>query len=185
MALFSGKIVDAYYSDPDLKFIEVLYEADEQQKKGGVDLLSHALTVDEKDDQFKDLLKEWSLDQIDESTKARNEQYRDEFRMAFHNYAMEHDLYGHGNVDENKKLLDNAVLRSEGARPDSDLVQGSMNLVFDFDPEDEKQKEDLFKLKLKMFEQPHVDESKSRKLKSDIRKADTPLAAIQAYSKFK
>ena len=60
-----------------------------------------------------------------------------------------------------------------------------MYLVFDFDPEDEKQKEDLFKLKLKMFEQPHVDESKSRKLKSDIRKADTPLAAIQAYSKFK
>ena len=40
MALFSGKIVDAYYSDPDLKFIEVLYEADEQQKKAGVDLLS-------------------------------------------------------------------------------------------------------------------------------------------------
>ena len=65
MALFSGKIVDAYYSDPDLKFIEVLYEADEQQKKAGVDLLSHALTVDEKDDQFKDLLKEWSCGEGD------------------------------------------------------------------------------------------------------------------------
>lgn len=185
MAVFSGKIVDAYFSNPELTTVELLYEADEKQQEAGVELIAHHLQVDEEDSQFQDLLKEWSYEQIDEATKARNEQYRDEFRMAFHNYAMEHDLYGHGNVDENKKLLDNAVLRSEGARPDSDLVQGSMNLVFDFDPEDEKQKEDLFKLKLKMFEQPHVDESKSRKLKSDIRKADTPLAAIQAYSKFK
>ena len=184
MALFSGKIVDAYYSDPDLKFIEVLYEADEQQKKAGVDLLSHALTVDEKDDQFKDLLKEWSLDQIDESTKARNEQYRDEFRMAFHNYAMEHDLYGHGNPDENKALLDHSILKSEG-KTDPDLVQGSLNMLFEFDIEDKIHKEDLFKLKLKMFEQPKVEKSKSQKLKADLRKSSTPMEAIAVYTKFK
>ena len=172
MALFSGKIIDAYYSDPDLKFIEVLYEADEQQKKGGVDLLSHALTVDEKDDQF------------DESTKARNEQYRDEFRMAFHNYAMEHDLYGHGNPDENKALLDHSILKSEG-KTDPDLVQGSLNMLFEFDIEDKVQKEDLFKLKLKMFEQPKVEKSKSQKLKADLRKSSTPMEAITAYTKFK
>tara|TARA_Y100000782_G_C10015905_1_gene194889 strand:+ start:175 stop:561 length:387 start_codon:yes stop_codon:yes gene_type:complete len=128
-------------------------------------MIAHHLTVDENDSQFQDLLKEWSYEQIDEATKARNEQYRDEFRMAFHNYAMEHDLYGHG---DNK-----------------DLIQGSINLIFDFDPEDEKQKEDLFKLKLKMFEQPQVEKSKSRKLKSDIRKAITPLETILAYTKFK
>ena len=128
-------------------------------------MIAHHLTVDENDSQFQDLLKEWSYEQIDEATKARNEQYRDEFRMAFHNYAMEHDLYGHG---DNK-----------------DLIQGSINLIFDFDPEDEKQKEDLFKLKLKMFEQPQVEKSKSRKLKSDIRKASTPLETILAYTKFK
>ena len=37
MAIFSGKIVDAYYSDPELKFIEIMYEADEQQKEAGVE----------------------------------------------------------------------------------------------------------------------------------------------------
>ena len=128
-------------------------------------MISHHLTVDENDSQFQDLLKEWSYEKIDEATKARNEQYRGEFRMAFHNYAMEHDLYGHG---DNK-----------------DLIQGSINLIFDFDPEDEKQKEDLFKLKLKMFEQPQVEKSKSKNLKSDIRKASTPLETILAYAKFK
>ena len=141
-------------------------------------MISHHLTVDENDSQFQDLLKEWPYEKIDEATKARHDQHRDEFRMAFHNYAMEHDLY-----DEVLQLR-NAVLKSEGAI-NKDLIQGSINLIFDFDPEDEKQKEDLFKLKLKMFEQPQVEKSKSRKLKSDIRKASTPLETILAYAKFK
>ena len=138
-------------------------------------MISHHLTVDENDSQFQDLLKEWPYEKIDEATKARNEQYRGEFRMAFHNYDIEHGLYGYDNMDENKKMLDN----------DKDLIQGSINLIFDFDPEDEKQKEDLFKLKLKMFEQPQVEKSKSKNLKSDIRKASTPLETILAYAKFK
>ena len=183
MAIFSGRIVDAYYSNPELSTIELLYEADEKQKKDGLEILSHHLLVDEEDDQFQDLLKEWSYEQIDEATKARNEQYRDEFRMAFHNYAMDHDLYGHGNKDEGKALLDYAVLKSEG-RTDPDLVQGSLNMLFEFDPEDEVQKEDLFKLKLKMFEQPKVEKSKKQKLKADLRKSNTPMDAVCAYSKF-
>ena len=179
MALFSGKIVDAYYSDPDLKFIEVLYEADEQQKKAGGDLLSHALTVDESDQQYKDLLGEWDLNQIDEATKARNEQYRDEFRIAFHNYATEHNLYQHGNPDTHNEILDKNFLKETVDQ------QASFDIIFDFDPDNEVHKEQLFKLKLKMFEQTHVDESKSRKNKTELRKADTPLDAIVVYSKFK
>ena len=154
MAIFSDKIVDAYYSDPDLKFIEILYEADEVQKAEGIELLSHHLSVDEEDPQYNDLLKEWSLNQIDEATKARNEQYRDEFRIAFHNYATEHGLYQHGNVDTHNSILDKNFLK------DTVLDQASIDIIFDFDPDNEVHKEQLFKLKLKMFEQTHVDESK-------------------------
>ena len=179
MAIFSGKIVAAYYSDPELKFIEILYEADEQQKKDGVDLLSHALSVDESDQQYKDLLGEWDLNQIDEATKARNEQYRDEFRIAFHNYATEHNLYQHGNPDTHNEILDKNFLKETVDQ------QASFDIIFDFDPDNEVHKEQLFKLKLKMFEQTHVDESKSRKNKTELRKADTPLDAIVVYSKFK
>ena len=184
MAIFSGKIVDAYYSNPEYTTVELLYEADNKQQEAGMKIIAHHLTVDENDSQFQDLLKEWSYEQIDEATKARNEQYRDEFHMAFHNYAMKYDLYSHDDMDENKKMLDNAVINFESAK-DKDLIQGSINLIFDFDSEDEKQKEDLFKLKLKMFEQPQVEKSKSKNLKSDIRKASTPLETILAYTKFK
>ena len=184
MAVFSGKIVDAYFSNPELTTVELLYEADEKQQEAGVELIAHHLQVDEEDSQFQDLLKEWSYEQIDEATKARNEQYRDEFRMAFHNYAMEHDLYGHGNPDENKALLDHSILKSEG-KTDPDLVQGSLNMLFEFDIEDKVHKEDLFKLKLKMFEQPKVEKSKSQKLKADLRKSSTPMEAIAVYTKFK
>ena len=178
MAIFSGKIVDAYYSNPELSTIELLYEADEKQKKDGLEILSHHLSVDEKDDQFQDLLKEWSYEQIDEATKARNEQYRDEFRMAFHNYATEHDLYQHGNPDTHAETLQKVY------GPSNDLAQGSLNTIFDFDPENEYHKEDLFKFKLKMFEQDHVESSKSKIKKTEIRKASTPLEAIIAYLKF-
>ena len=63
--------------------------------------------------------------------------------------------------------------------------QATFDVIFDFDPDNEVHKEQLFKLKLKMFEQPHVDESKSRKNKTELRKAETPLDAIVVYSKFK
>ena len=179
MAIFSDKIVDAYYSDPDLKFIEILYEADEVQKSEGVELISHHLSVDEEDPQYNDLLKEWSLNQIDEATKARNEQYRDEFRIAFHNYATEHGLYQHGNVDTHNSILDKNFLK------DTVLDQASIDIIFDFDPDNEVHKEQLFKLKLKMLAQTHVDESKSRKNKTELRKAETPLDAIVVYSQFK
>ena len=38
MAIFSGRIVDAYYSNPELSTIELLYEADEKQKKDGLEI---------------------------------------------------------------------------------------------------------------------------------------------------
>ena len=179
MAICSGKIVDAYYSSPDHTSIELLYEADEVQKAEGVDLLSHHLSVDEEDQQYKDLLEEWSLNQIDEATKSRNEQYRDEFRIAFHNYAAEHDLYQHGNPDTHNSVLDKNFLKETVDQ------QASFDIIFDFDPDNEVHKEQLFKLKLKMFEQTHVDESKSRKNKTELRKAETPLDAIVVYSQFK
>lgn len=181
MAVFSGRIIDAYFSNPELTTVELLYEADEKQKESGLDVVAHHLVVDEEDSQFQDLLKEWSYEQIDEATKAKNEQTRDEFRIAFHNYATEHNLYQHGNWDTHDQVL--RKLPPSAQVPD-DLAQGSMNMIFEFDPEDEKQKEDLFKLKLKMFEQSHVEENVSKTLKADIRKASTPLQAIIAYAKF-
>jgi len=65
-----------------------------------------------------------------------------------------------------------------------DESQGSLNIVFDFDPENTEHKEVLFKMKLKMFEQDVVKNSKKRKAKTEIRKSETPVEAIRAYASF-
>ena len=62
--------------------------------------------------------------------------------------------------------------------------QADLSLIFDFDPEISEQKEGLFKLKLQMFEQDIVKNSKSKVAKATIRKASTPIEAIVAYKKF-
>ena len=62
--------------------------------------------------------------------------------------------------------------------------QGSLDILFEFDEENDVHKEILFKLKLKMFEEDVVKNSKAKKSKTDIRKAKTPIEAIVAYKKF-
>ena len=86
------------------------------------------------------MLEEFSYESIDQCTRQKNEADRQVFRDAFHRYATEHNLYGHGS-DSSKNSEEN---------------QGSLDLLFDFDPENTEHKETLFKLKLKMFEQEEV-----------------------------
>jgi hypothetical protein len=62
--------------------------------------------------------------------------------------------------------------------------QASLDILFDFDPEDDKHKEELFKLKLKIFDQDVVQKSKATKKKTSIRKSETPLEAIVLYNSF-
>ena len=62
--------------------------------------------------------------------------------------------------------------------------QSNFNLLFDFDPEDNNHKEQLFKLKLKMFEQDVVKNSKARTKKTALRTAKTPLETIEVYKSF-
>jgi len=175
MAIFSDRIVNAYYTNPELTAIEILYEADENHKKAtGNDLVAHYLAVDEDDWQYQDLLKEWPLEAIDDATKAQNEEVRNEFRVAFHNYATEHGLYQHGNPDAHKLALDG----------ETNTVSVLFDTICSFDAENTTHKEELFKLKLKMFEQEHVEDSKDKEAKSELRKSKTVTDAIIAYNKF-
>ena len=156
---FSGKIIEAYYSNPELDTVCVLWSDGKVARE-------YYVVVDEEDHQFQALLKEYSYESLDEATRNRNEQARQEFRDAFHRYATENNMYGHGSTDSPEES------------------QGSLDILFDFDEEDEAHKEVLFKLKLKMFEEDVVKNSKAKKGKTDIRKAKTPIEAIVAYKKF-
>ena len=159
--LFCGRIVEAYYSNPELDTVAILWSDGEKNRE-------YYVNVDEEDDQWNALLKEWSLESLDECTRGRHEQGRNEFREAFHRYATENNMYGHGSTE----------------MPIKDETQGSLDIIFDYDSDDVEQKEQLFKLKLKIFEQDVVKKSNARKKKADIRKAESPIEVIGLYSTF-
>ena len=67
MAIFSGKIVDAYYTDEKLSNVSVLYN---YEKDGDTLVGQYNLVVDETEGQFQDLLKERSYDDIEKATNV-------------------------------------------------------------------------------------------------------------------
>jgi hypothetical protein len=164
---FCGRIVEAYYSNPELDTVAIMWSDGEKNRE-------YYVNVDEEDDQFNALLKEWSYESLDECTRGRNEATRQEFRDAFHRYATEQGLYTHGNphYQEGKEIV--KIVERDNVE----------ELLFEYDSENYQHKEELFKLKLKMFEQDVVRDSKDKTKKSAIRKAETPVEAISAYNTF-
>ena len=177
---FVGRIIEAYYTSPNLDNVCVIYNyevpddgvhtaADGETPNGGEMAAGvYNIGIEEGGARLAALLEEFSYEAIDECTRNKNENARQEFRDAFHRYATQNNMYGHG--------LD--------AGSNQDESQGSLNIIFEFDPEDNDHKEVLFKMKLKMFEQDAVKNSKKRKAKTEIRKAETPVEAIKAYASF-
>ena len=158
---FCGRIVEAYYTNPELDSVAILWSDGDKNRE-------YYVNVDEEDDQFNALLKEWSYESLDECTRNKHEVTRQEFRDAFHQYATEHNLYTHGDPD--------------GRKPEE--KQASLDLLFEFDPEKHQHKEELFKLKLKVFEQDVVKNSKAKTKKTALRKAETPLEVVSIYYSF-
>jgi len=174
---FCGRIVEAYYTNPELDTVAVLWH-DTGDSAETQTLREYYIAVDEENEQFQYLLKEFSYDSIDECTRDRNEATRTEFRDAFHRYATENNLYGHGDDGTNRAPEPEAMVAP------AEETMPSVDIMFEYDEEDEVQKESLFKMKLKMFEQDVIQKSKAKVKKAAIRKAKTPLEALVAYSAF-
>lgn len=184
---FCGRIVEAYYSNPELDTVAIMWSDGEKNRE-------YYVVVDEEDDQFQALLKEWSYESLDECTRSRNEQTRQEFRDAFQRYAAQQGLYGFGNPDNQIKTVTEFVeVEIDSVKEVEKVVEKTTiknpqdtvgELLFTYDPEKSQHKEELFKLKLKMFEQDVVKDSKAKTKKTAIRKAETPAEAISAYNAF-
>ena len=166
--IFCGRIVEAYYTNPELNTVSIMWSDGDKNRE-------YHVVVDEEDDQFQALLKEFDYDSLDECTRKRHEIHRQEFRNAFSNYASEHNLYGFGNTDS---------LKEQEERMEQRQFASNFDLLFNFDPEENEHKELLFKLKLRMFEDDAVKNSGARTKKTAIRTAKTPVEAIGAYNSF-
>jgi len=157
-SIFSGRICDAAYTNPEHDTVEVLYRKvapDEPSgtdaeikkefylKKGNIEtykikthVVSHYVVVDENDQQFQDLLKEVSYEDLERRTLENHEAVREEFRFAFDKYAKENGLYNYA---------ENPLTKSE-------VITSNINqMIFEYDGSSKEDKEDLFKLKLKVF----------------------------------
>ena len=161
--LWTDKITDYYYSNPELNTVAVMWTDPDD----GL-VREHYIKVDESDEQWRDFVKEVPYEKINERTEVRHEQFREEFREAFRNWA----------GDSQNDLSTNNIL----------FVDVMVNFINDFDITDADQKEQLFKLKLKIFEQDIVKNSESadkfKNAKTFIRKSESPMDVLLGYMVF-
>ena len=68
MAIFTGKIIEAYFANSENDSVEVIY-------RDGDKAINHYLAVDFNNQDFKDLIAEYNTDKIAEATIARNRKY--------------------------------------------------------------------------------------------------------------
>lgn len=153
MAIFSGKIIEAYFANSENDAVEVIY-------KEGSKAINHYIKVDFNNQDFKDLIAEYNTDKIAEATIARNRIYAKQIS----------DLVDAGiksRTDLKKKIS----------------VEDFVKLIIDFDPTNTECKEILFTLKVQIFETKKVKESTNEEYKSRMRSAKTPMEILSVYDK--
>jgi hypothetical protein len=153
MAIFSGKIIEAYFANSENDAVEVIYEE-------GSKAINHYIKVDFNDQDFKDLIAEYNTDRIAEATIAMNRIYAKQIS----------DLVDAGiksRTDLKKKIS----------------AEDFVKLIIDFDPTNAECKEILFTLKVQIFETKKVKESTNEEYKSRMRSAKTPIEILGVYDK--
>ena len=153
MAVFSGKIIEAYYANSDNDCVEVIYKQDDKA-------INHYLKVDFNNQDFKDLIEEYDTDKIAASTIARNRQYAKQLS----------DM-----IDQGIKSKTDVKQRVS--------VEEYIDSMLNFNSSDKQSAEILFALKVKIFEQDKVKSCNDKDLKSSLRSAKTPVDLISIFKK--
>ena len=119
-------------------------------------------TVTTDGPRYSELLQYISEDELHENTVAKIRMDRERFESVVVNIATSDGI----NVNE--------ILSDENK---------TIDFILDWFDED-FDNEQLFKIKLRLFEREKVLNSDDRKLKADLRKATTVYEVMEAYSKF-
>lgn len=161
MAEFSGKIIEAYFSNNEKDTICIMWNND----AGGKETLEEFyIKADPDNHYFKALLKEIPLEEIEEHTQKRAVVYMEEIKRLAKRWSFSEAK------DIDPKSIDKVV---------STRI---VNLICNFDKDDKVQQELMFRLKLRLFEKDAVKDSKNVDGKSMIRKAEEPIEVLMAYA---
>ena len=150
-------LITAYFMNDDRNIVQT-----EWGENGTEKIRSYIFHATEDNHWWNELLKYISIDEIQENTFTRIKTERAEFE----NLVM-------------------SIANSEGLN--AAALKGNANDAIDFiadwitaDYNDEQ----IFKIKLRLFEQDRVKQSKDTAKKSAMRKAKTVMEILEAYTKF-
>ena len=114
--------------------------------------------IQKKNDLYKSLVKEYSSEQISQSTLNRNKLYAKQVR----------DL-----VFEQKTALVNQKHKTN--------IEDFVNILIGFNGDIKEHLDVMFQLKVRIFEQDTIKKSSNKELKSKIRTSKTPLEILYYY----
>jgi len=150
MAIFSGKIIEASYTNPRKDTVEIVY-------KEGTKAIVYYIQTNHNHPDFQDLIKEYPLDKIQATTTAKIKQYNNKLKEA------------------NKADLDKL---KEELKTKASSFGGWYEFMFNFDKENPDHMDFLFQLKLKLFDEKKV-KSLSEEKKNIIRDSLNPMKIIK------
>lgn len=154
---FSGKIIEAYFQNNKKDSIAVIYKEGDKAVEYTI-----KVTGEQGEDQnFKDLIAEYPLEEIEKTTKAKIKAETDNV------LEIVKKIYG-----EQKSMT----------KEDEDALVSQRMGDFLLNYDESKHSELLFRLKLKIFEIEKVKASENADKKAEIRKATNPIKAILAYT---
>lgn len=149
------KFITARFTNNDRTTVEATWEDESGE------LVSTYHEAIEGDAAWEEILTHIDIDTLHENTYNYIRDTQDAFKQQVIQYAKE------------------AGMIFDIKTGESSAYQVLINKLFeDFD--EEKHKEELFVVKLQLFEQPAIKQSKDRKKKADLRKAKTIREAIKA-----
>ena len=150
MAIFSGKIIEASYTNEAKDTVEIVY-------KEGTKAVVYYLQINHSHPDTIDLIKEYSLDKVQETTTTKIKQYNDEIKEA--------------NKLDLQKLTDELKIKANN-------FTNWYEFMFHFDKKNPNHMNYLFEMKLKLF-----DEEKVKKMPEDkknlIRDSLNPLEIVK------
>ena len=151
MAIFSGKIIEAYFANSENDTVEVIYRENDKA-------VVFYVPVDHENQLYKDLVKEYDSELISQSTLNRNKLYAKQVK----------DL-----VFAQKTALVNQKHKTN--------IEDFVNILIDFKGENKEHLDVMFQLKVRIFEQDLIKKSSNKELKSKIRTSKTPLEILYYY----
>ena len=151
MAIFSGKIIEAYFANAENDTVEVLYKENNKA-------VSFYVPVDYENGLYQDLIKEYDNEQITQSTLNRNRMYAKQVKDLVH-------------------AQKTAVVNKKNKTNVADFI----NLILEYDEQIKEHLDVMFQLKVRIFEQDTIKKSSNKELKSKIRTSKTPLEILYYY----